>query len=215
VANAVAHLLHSRRMGVIAVGVGFSGMKAVVLEVDPALLEERRRLGIDRWDEMWEGVLHMVPPPSDRHQHVGTELLLVLGPLAKQRGLVVRYETGVFRAGTDNDYRVPDLVFAEPARRAERGIEGGAELVVEIRSPGDESYAKLSWYAALGVREMLVVDPATMAAELFRGVESVVTPVTVGSDGVLTSDVLGTGFATVDDRLRVTWDGGWADIAVD
>lgn len=187
----------------------------MMLEVDPALLEERRRLGIDRWDEMWEGVLHMVPPPSDRHQHVGTELLLVIGPLAKQRGLVVRYETGVFRAGTDDDYRVPDLVLAQPAQRAQRGIEGGAELVVEIRSPGDESYDKLSWYARLGVREMLVVDPESMVVELFRGVEGVVTPVPTGDDGVLVSDVLGVGFATVDQRLQLTWDGGEADITVD
>lgn len=185
-----------------------------MLEVDPALLDERRRLGIDRWDEMWEGVLHMVPPPSDRHQHVGTELLLVLGPLAKRRGLVVRYETGLFRAGADDDYRVPDLVFAKPAQRAERGIEGGAELVVEIRSPGDESHDKLSWYAELGVAEMLVIDPDTMAVELFTGVDGAVSPVSAGGDGVLVSDVLGTGFVTVEQCLRVTWDGGGADIAV-
>jgi len=35
-----------------------------MLEVDPALLEQRRRLGLDHWDEMWEGVLHMAPDPQ-------------------------------------------------------------------------------------------------------------------------------------------------------
>lgn len=183
-----------------------------MLDVDPAMLDERRRHGTDRWDEMWEGVLHMAPPPSDRHQHIGTELLLVLGPLAKDRGLVARYETGLFRAGIDNDYRVPDLMFATPAQRAERGIEAGAELIVEIRSPGDETYAKLSWYAHLGVREMLVIDPATLAVELFTGVDGVAAPVSAGAEGVVMSAVLGTSFTTVGTRLRVRWDGGEAEI---
>ena len=32
-----------------------------------ALLERRRRLGQDLFDEVWEGVLHMNPAPSGRH----------------------------------------------------------------------------------------------------------------------------------------------------
>lgn len=31
----------------------------------------------------------------------------------------------------------------------------------------------------------------------------------------LVSDVLGVGFATVDQRLQLTWDGGGTDITVD
>lgn len=40
-----------------------------MLEVPEGLLAERARLGHDRFDEMWEGVLHMVPPPRSE---VGT-----------------------------------------------------------------------------------------------------------------------------------------------
>jgi Uma2 family endonuclease len=187
-------------------------MRAVMLEVDEALLEERRRLGIDRWDEMWEGVLHMVPPPLGYHQGVGSELFLDLAPLAKARGLEARYETGLFRPGTDVDYRVPDLMFTSPSRLTRRGVDGAAELVVEILSPGDESYAKLDWYAGLGVAEMLVVDPDSLAMELFRGTPDGPAQVTSGDDGALRSDVLGAGFATLDRRLRITWDGGQADV---
>ena len=32
------------------------------------VLDDRRRRGADRWDEMWDGVLHMVPPPGSDHQ---------------------------------------------------------------------------------------------------------------------------------------------------
>jgi Uma2 family endonuclease len=139
-------------------------MRAVMLEVPEALLEQRRRSGADRWDEVWEGVLHMVPPPSDQHQAFGTYLLLALGPIASAAGLEPRYEGGYFRA-TD-DYRLPDLLFARREHFTHRGLEGPADLVVEILSPGDESRDKLAFYAAMSVKELLLVDPVTREFEL-------------------------------------------------
>ena len=35
----------------------------------------------------------------------------------------------------------------------EDGIHGGPDAVIEIRSPGDETYEKLEFYARLGVRD--------------------------------------------------------------
>ncbi|MEJ2869149.1 Uma2 family endonuclease [Actinomycetospora sp. OC33-EN08] len=167
-------------------------MRAVVPEV---LLDERRRLGLDRKDELWDGVLHMVPPPGDPHQELSAEVFLVLGPLAKARGLVPRMETGLFR--TRDDYRVPDQLYRRPDAGSSRGAES-AELVVEILSPGDETFAKLPWYAELGVREVLVLDPLDRTARLFRGATEVDTR----------SEILGVAFATVEQALRLTWDGG-------
>jgi Uma2 family endonuclease len=190
-------------------------MKAVMLEVDERMLEERRRLGHDRWDEMWEGVLHMVPPANGPHQGLGSELFLVIAPLARRRGLVGRYETGLFRSGVDDDYRVPDLLFTAPERLTHRGVDGAADLVVEILSPGDESYAKLDWYAELGVREMLIIDPRTKAVELYRGTPEGPVRVAPDANGVLWSDVLEASFATVPGALRVTWDGGQVDVTPD
>ncbi len=42
-------------------------MKAVALEVSDEELAWRRRTGIDRYDEMWEGVLYMAPAPAYEH----------------------------------------------------------------------------------------------------------------------------------------------------
>lgn len=137
-------------------------MRAVMLEVPEHLLEERRRLGIDRFDEVWDGVLHMVPPPSARHQRLIHELGGVLLPLAKAKGLVAMHEAGLYRPDAEGtDYRVPDLVYARPEHVRERGVEGRAELVVEVLSPGDETYDKIAFYAEMGVQELLVVDSAT------------------------------------------------------
>lgn len=178
-----------------------------MLEVPQALLEERRARGADRWDEMWEGELHMVPPPSEQHQAVGTALLRALAPLAEAHGLVARYVTGLFRPGVDDDYKVPDQLYARPELRSQRGFEGGASLVVEILSPNDETYAKLDWYASVGVDEVLVIEPETRRVELYAnrdGRMESVEPVVIGCLGVRAE--------TVEGKLRLTWDGGTADI---
>jgi Uma2 family endonuclease len=178
-----------------------------MLEVPQALLEERRARGADRWDEMWEGELHMVPPPSEQHQATGAALLRILAPLAEARGLAARYETGLFRPDVDNDYKVPDQLYARADRRSERGFEGGADLVVEILSPDDETYRKLDWYASVGVGEVLVIEPSTRAVELFANVDGHMVPVVPA-----VIECLGVTAETVDGTLRLSWDGGTADI---
>ncbi len=186
-------------------------MKGVLLEVDEALLERRRRTGADRRDELWNGVLHMPPPPGDPHQDLGQALFRVLAPLAERRGLRPRYETGLFR--TADDYRVPDQVYARPDHFSTRGVEGTADVIVEVRSPHDETYEKLDWYAAQGIREVLVVHPGDRRIELYvlrAGRMMLVQP---DAAGEVASDVLGARFSTVaGPRLRVTSDDGVADV---
>jgi Uma2 family endonuclease len=132
------------------------------------------RCGVDRWDEMWEGVLHMSPAPSDEHQRILTELIAFLLPLLKRgaRG-ILRAGINVFReSGAEEDYRIPDLTFVAAGREAilrTDGVRGGGpDAVIEIRSPGDESYEKLAFFAGLGVREVVVLDRDSKRPEVFR-----------------------------------------------
>jgi Uma2 family endonuclease len=184
-------------------------MRGVLIEVPEQMLAERARLGLDGRDEMWDGVVHMVPPAGGRHQRLGSKLLVTLDPVATRLGLVASYETGLFRSA--DDYRVPGLVFCRAEHVSERGAEG-ADLVVELRSPGDESYAKLDFYAALGVREVLVVRPDDRTVELFRLVDTRLLPVSADAEGGLRSDVLGVRCVTRDDALQLRWDGGSATL---
>jgi Uma2 family endonuclease len=56
-----------------------------------------------------------------------------------------------------HDFRVPD---GGLHRRRPRGTwHATAALVVEITSPGDESWQKLPFYARHDVDEVLIVDP--------------------------------------------------------
>lgn len=135
-------------------------MSTVVLEPTTpeleALKERRRRAGLDRLDEVWEGVLHMVPAPSYEHAKVAQQLAELLGPLARTAGLEPAMNE--FNLGeSERDFRVPDGGLHRP------GASGTwlptAALVVEIVSPDDETWQKLPFYAAHGVDELLIVDP--------------------------------------------------------
>ena len=119
-----------------------------------ALLDERRRAGADTHDEMWNGVLHMAPAPRDVHAVPGPQLVMLLGPAAQAVGLVVSAE---FNLGSTEDYRVPDIGLH---REASWGwYAATAALVVEVGSPGDETWEKLPFYAAHDVDELIVADP--------------------------------------------------------
>ena len=189
---------------------GYPGaMRAVLLEVPEAMLDERRRLGLDGRDEMWDGVLHVVPPAGGPHQEFAGELFLVLAPLAKRCGLRPYYETGLFRA--DKDYRVPDQLYCRPQHESERGAEG-AELVVEIRSAGDETYEKIDFYAELEVREMLIAHPGDRRVELLRAVDGRLRSVSPDAEGGDYSEVMSARFETVDKQLHIAWGDGSAAV---
>ena len=60
-----------------------------MLEVPQDLLDERRSLDLDRLDELWDGELHMVPPPSFMHQRMETRLLVFFEPRLALDGIGV------------------------------------------------------------------------------------------------------------------------------
>jgi putative restriction endonuclease len=182
-------------------------MRAVLVNARESLVEERRRLGIDSQDERWEGEWHFVNPPKSWHPLLNTEMTLVLAPLARSAELVpVGDSMGVF-ADFETDWRIPDQVYARQEQIVEEGVTGAA-LVVELYSPGDESYAKLPFYAARGITEALIVH-RDRRFELYRlGPEGTYQPI---DDGRCTT--LGVTFTTVEGpKLRIDWDGGSADV---
>lgn len=142
-------------------------MKTVVLGPRPAeleaLIERRRSLGIDIFDEVWEGSYHVAPAPNAEHAYLDDVLAVLLHPYAQTAGLV---GTGPFNLGGPADYRVPD-------RGYHRGRPTGtwlatAAIVIEIVSPDDESFDKLSFYGRHGVDEVFVADPSASTLSIWR-----------------------------------------------
>jgi len=135
-------------------------MRTLVLDPSTAglqaLMERRRRSGLARLDEVWGGVLHMIPAPSFAHARVAQQLAELLGPLAREAGLECAMHE--FNLGdSEADFRVPDGGLLHPGARGT--WLSTAALVVEIVSPGDETWEKLPFYAAHKAQEILIVDP--------------------------------------------------------
>lgn len=127
------------------------------------LLSRRRRLGLDGYDEVWEGTYHMAPMSRGRHGWLQFQVAEILGRHARAAGLV---GVGPFNLGDGpDDFRVPDLGFLRDLDPATLYLPTAA-LVVEVVSPGDETYDKFGFYADHRVDELLVVDPGERRVSL-------------------------------------------------
>jgi Uma2 family endonuclease len=149
-----------------------------VLVLDPTeqrrLKRERRLSGADRFDEVWNGVYVMAPIANNDHQYLALQLCLAIAGVVKMpdEGLVF---AGVNVSDREDDwtknYRCPDVaVFLKgnPAQDRDTHWFGGPDFAVEILSPGDRSRKKLSFYASVGVRELLILDRKPWRLELYR-----------------------------------------------
>jgi Uma2 family endonuclease len=147
-------------------------MKAVFAAVPEYVLDERRRTGADRWDEMWEGILHMPPAPNRDHQDFEFDFQSWLKQTwARPRGNRVHHQINLAMfGGWPDDYRIPDLLLLTPDRfhiDHNEYFEGPPTVAVEIHSPGDEAYEKLEFYADLRVPEVWIIHRDTRVLELF------------------------------------------------
>ena len=137
------------------------------------LIAERQKLGLDRWDEVWDGVYVMSPPPNIEHQKVVDRLTAVLTACRSHKTDTVVSGVGVspLADGWEKNYRVPDIsvvLTGNPLVDHGTHYQGGPDLVVEVRSPGDHSLNKFDLYARLRVREVLIVGRDTRVPSLYR-----------------------------------------------
>ena len=152
------------------------GVKAVIAEMPEYMLQERKRTGADRWDEMWEGVLHMTAAPNKRHTRLQVQMHNWLDAFwARPNGNQVDLLVNVASVGGwPHDYRIPDLVLVTPDRFSidhDDYYEGAPTVVVEIRSPGDETWEKLAFYAKVRVPEVWVINRDTRVPQVLQLVQ--------------------------------------------
>ena len=136
-------------------------MPTLVKDPPPAgfeeLLERRRELGQDLLDEVWEGVYHVNPAPRSTPRGDRPAARGAAGR-AGPRGWA-RADDEHLQPGRAEDYRVPDGGLQRERPGARDVYLATAALVVEIVSPGDQTWEKLDFYAAHRVDELLIVDP--------------------------------------------------------
>ena len=192
-------------------------MRAVILDMPQHWLDERRRSGAERFDEMWEGVLHVSPSPNFYHQSFVLDLAAFLKRhWAKPGGGQAIHEINVVHPDDEadwiNNYRIPDIVLLSPDRLAfnrNTYILGAPLVCVEIRSPRDESYEKLDFYVRLGVPEVWIIDRDTKVPTLFALTDTEYREVMPDADGWVISAAVGARMrATVGGQLAIRLDSG-------
>src|SRR5262245_25481128 len=146
-------------------------MKAVMPIVPPDILAWRKKTGAHKFDELWDGVLHMPPMPNRDHQDLegSLEMYLRVHWGKPNEGKVYHQINLAPIGGWPNNFRIPDLLLLKPERFAidrNEYFEGAPDVVIEIRSPGDETYEKLDFYRELGVPEVWVIDRDTKEPEV-------------------------------------------------
>jgi Uma2 family endonuclease len=176
------------------------------------IIRERRRLGIDGHDEVWDGVYVVSPFANNPHQTLVNRLAHVLTIVIEDAG------RGVVHPGAnvsdrpdarwEKNHRVPDVVVVLPGSRAvDRGTHwyGGPDFVVEVQSPGDDTEAKIPFYTSIGVRELLIIHRDSRRVRLFRHDGAELAPVAAEESrgkSWLVSDVVPLAFCRVIDKGR-------------
>jgi Uma2 family endonuclease len=174
--------------------------------LDEEAMESRRLRGVDKYDEVWDGVLHVAPHLHNRQQEIVGHLIGIIGRLIGWRNLGHVY-AGVNLSDRENDwlnnYRIPDLaVFLNGTKAKNCGTHwmGGPDFAVEIRSPGDETLQKIPFYEKVGTRELLVIDREPWSLVLYRLSENGLVPAgrsDLDSPEVIRSEVVPLAFRLV------------------
>ena len=144
-------------------------------EFERRLIADRRKRGLDLHDEVRNGVYVMSSIADDDHQGLATGIAsVILMSAGVPTGTRVRAGVNVSdRAGLEwrKNFRVPDIAVILPGSAAKNcgtHWHGGPDFVAEIVSRGDRSRKKLSFYAKVGTREVLLVHRRPWSLELYR-----------------------------------------------
>ncbi len=186
-----------------------------MLVCDPDVISEfeteREASGLDKYDEVWEGVPVIMSLPNNEHQ------LMVGGiAFAVQSAFGWPCEHQILPGANVSDhvddwksnYRAPDVaVYLDGNPAVDCGTHwcGGPDFLTEIISPGDPTREKLPFYESVNVREVLIVDRDPWRLELYQrqnGKLVLADTSSLDQPNVLTSSVLPVTFRLVNGPTR-------------
>lgn len=180
-------------------------------ETARGIRESRVAMGIDRWDEVWDGVYVIMPNPNIEHQKIVSKLLIALDSCFRPEeaaDVLIPVNVSDRQEGWTSNFRGPDVsVFLEDGAGRNCGTHwvGGPDLAVEILSDNDPTYEKLNFYAKNGVRELLVIDRRPWSIELYRlaaGSLKLAGTSSIETSETLTSEVIPARFRLVAGEKR-------------
>ena len=124
--------------------------------------------------EIVDGMLHVSPAPSEKHQRAVTGLIAQIGPHVLQRKLGRVYVAPLDILLSVGNVVQPDLVYISRERLSvvtAANVRGAPDLVVEVLSPSTRAFdlrEKRDAFARHGVRWYWVVDPIAETIEAYE-----------------------------------------------
>jgi len=121
--------------------------------------------------ELITGELYVTPSPTSWHQHIVTNLCLILAPHIRNGRLGSTWVAPLDVHLPSGDIVEPDLIFVRRANRSiiQEWIRGVPDLLVEVVSPSNverDRIVKRDLYARNQVPEYWIVDPDARTVEV-------------------------------------------------
>lgn len=141
--------------------------------------------------EILEGVLHVTPSPTVRHQRVSRNLQRIIDAFVFQNKLGEVFDAPLDVIFSNISIAQPDLIYISNVRKeviAEKNIAGAPDLAVEILSPTTsrtDKITKAQVYARYGVTYYWLVDPEENRVEEYRLEQDGYVPVNRAEGNVL------------------------------
>jgi len=156
----------------------------------------------ESWDdgnryELTDGKIHMMSPPSQKHQEISGELFVQFHNFLRGKACKVLAAPFAVRLNADKEDDTifePDLlVVCDKSKLDGKRCNGAPDLVIEILSPSTASrdrVTKFNKYLQAGVREYWIVDPEskTVSVHILENGKYVVQ--SYGDTGEITVSVL-------------------------
>ena len=123
--------------------------------------------------ELIGGQLFMVPPPDDPHDDIDARMnksLVLFLSEKKIEGDILHPRASIYRDVAAGTYLEPDMMYVSKELKEQMGKKrSSADIVFEYVSQSNAIYdrtTKADTYLALGVRELWLIDPATVTIEV-------------------------------------------------
>lgn len=160
--------------------------------------------------ELIGGQLFMVPPPDAPHDDIDARLVKSLARFLIERNIegdILHPRASIYLDVTAGTYLEPDMMYVSRELKERMGKKrSSADIVFEYLSRSNAVYdrtTKADTYLALGVRELWLIDPATVTIEVRYAIDHQSKPAWEGwrySQGdTAESRVLAGWSVTVDD----------------
>jgi Uma2 family endonuclease len=128
--------------------------------------------------ELIGGQLFMVPPPDEPHDDIDARLNKWLARFLIENdisGDIHHPQAAIYRDVAAGTYLEPDMMYVSSELKAQMGKKrSSADIVFEYVSRSNAIYdrtTKADTYLALGVRELWLIDPATVPIEVRHAVD--------------------------------------------